>query len=91
LLTPLIPTSNRSIHAGCCGKLLGKMEFGGESPQRSRARCSAFRYFPDPLGVATAKQLDKLEFIYQILQNHLKTVRYGGFSLGLHLALCSFP
>ena len=27
-----------------------------------RARCSAFRYCPSPLGIVTAKQLDKLEF-----------------------------
>ena len=42
--------------------LLTKLEFGGESPLTIRARCSAFRYCPDPLGIVTAKQLDKLEF-----------------------------
>ena len=31
-------------------------------PQAIRAWCSTFRYCPNPLGVATAKQLDKLEF-----------------------------
>jgi hypothetical protein len=31
-------------------------------PQAIRAWCSAFRYCPDPLGIVTAKQLDKLEF-----------------------------
>ena len=41
-----------------------KLEFGGESPRTSRARCSAFRYYPNPLGIVTAKQLDKLELAY---------------------------
>ena len=40
--------------------LLDKLEFGGESPLIIRARCSAFRYCPDPLGIVTAEQLDKL-------------------------------
>ena len=31
-------------------------------PQAIRARCSALRSCPNPLGIATAKQLDKLEF-----------------------------
>jgi len=43
-------------------KQLGKLEFGGESPLTIRARCGAFRYFPDPLGIVTAKQLDKLKY-----------------------------
>ena len=38
------------------------MEFGGQRPQAMRARCSDFRYCPDPLGIGTAKQFDKLEF-----------------------------
>ena len=38
------------------------LAFCGESPLTLRAWCSAFRYFPDPLGIVTAKQLDKLEF-----------------------------
>ena len=42
-------------------KQLNKLEFGGESPRTMRARCSGFRYCPDPLGIVTAKQLDKLE------------------------------
>ena len=42
-------------------RLLDKLEFGGESPLTMRARCSAFRYFPDPLGIATAESLDKLD------------------------------
>ena len=42
---------------------LDKLEFGGESPLPIRARCSMFRYCPDPLGIVTAKQLNKLEFI----------------------------
>ena len=45
-----------------CSKLLDKLEFGGESPLTMRAVCYAFRYFPNPLGIVTAKQLDKLEF-----------------------------
>ena len=55
--------NDRSTHTGCCGLLLGKLEFGGESPLTMRARCSGFRYCPNPLGIVTAKQLDKLEFI----------------------------
>ena len=43
--------------------LLDKLEFGDEPPLTMRARCSAFRYCPDPLGIVTAKQLVKLEFI----------------------------
>ena len=31
-------------------------------PQAMHARCSAFRYCPDPLGIVTAEVLDKLEF-----------------------------
>ena len=31
-------------------------------PQAIRAWCSAFRYFPDPLGIVPAEQFDKLEF-----------------------------
>ena len=27
-----------------------------------RAWCSAIRYYPDPLGIVTAEQIDKLEF-----------------------------
>ena len=42
--------------------LLDKLEFGGESPLTMRAWCGAFRYCPNPLGIVTAKQLDKLEF-----------------------------
>ena len=41
---------------------LDKLEFGGQWPLTMRARCSGFRYCPDPLGVVTAEQLDKLEF-----------------------------
>ena len=44
----------------CC--LLTKLEFGGRCPLTMRARCSAHRYCPDPLGIATAEQLNKLEF-----------------------------
>ena len=40
-----------------------KLEFGGQRPQAMRARCTAFRYCPDPLGIVTAERLDKLEFI----------------------------
>ena len=41
---------------------MDKLEFGGESPLTMRTRCSGFRYCPDPVGIVTAKQLDKLEF-----------------------------
>ena len=40
-----------------------KLEFDGESPLTIRARCRAFRYCPDPLGIVTAEQFDKLEFV----------------------------
>ena len=41
--------------------LLAKLEFGGESTLTMRARYSALRYCPDPLGIVTAEQFDKLE------------------------------
>ena len=44
-------------------KLFDKLEFGGQWPLTMRAQCSAFRYCPNPLGIVTAEQLDKLEFI----------------------------
>ena len=44
-----------------CFHLFDKLEFGGESPLTIRARCSALRYYPNPRGIVTAKQLDKLE------------------------------
>ena len=47
---------------GGCFHLLDKLEFGGESQLTMRARRSAFRYCPNPLGIVTAEQLDKLEF-----------------------------
>ena len=34
----------------------------GMPPQAIRARCSAFRFCPNPLGIVTAEELDKLEF-----------------------------
>jgi hypothetical protein len=45
------------------GYLLDKLEFGGELPLTMRARCSGFRYCPNPLGIVTAEELDKLEFV----------------------------
>ena len=49
---------------GGCFHLFDKLEFGGESPRTMRARCSAFRNCPNPLGIVTAEQFDKLEFGY---------------------------
>ena len=43
------------------------LAFCGESPLTMRARCSAFHYFPDPLGIVTTEQFDKLEYVYLIL------------------------
>jgi hypothetical protein len=43
--------------------LFDNWNLAGMPPRAMRARCSAFRYFPDPLGIVTAKQLDKLEFV----------------------------
>ena len=51
--------------------LLDILKFCGQWPLTMRAWCSAFRYCPDPLGIVTAKQLDKLEFI-QFLLLHLQ-------------------
>ena len=39
----------------------------GMPPQAMRARCSAFRYCPDPLGIVPAEVFDKLEFVYIFL------------------------
>ena len=41
---------------------LDNLEFGGQWPLTMRARCRAFRYCPDPLGIVTAEVLVKLEF-----------------------------
>ena len=48
----------------CYGSIIlsDNLEFGGESPLTVRARCSTFRFCPDPLGIVTAEQLNKLEF-----------------------------
>ena len=42
----------------------------GMPPRVIRARCGAFRYCPDPLGIVTAEQLDKLElvFLFAVMQ-----------------------
>jgi hypothetical protein len=53
----------RRVYLYYCIILLDKLEFGGESPLTMRARCSAFRYCPNPLGIVTAKQFVKLEFV----------------------------
>ena len=45
-----------------CSNQLDKLEFGGQCPLTTRARCRCFRYCPNPLGIVTAQQLDKLEF-----------------------------
>ena len=56
------------IDAGCKTEysrplsLFNKLEFGGRWPLPMRARCSAFRYCPNPLGIVPAEQFDKLEF-----------------------------
>ena len=53
-------------------KLTDKLEFGGESPLTMRAKCDAFRYFPDPLGIVTAKQFNKLELVsFKAFENTL--------------------
>ena len=43
-------------------KQLDKLEFDGQCPLTMRAWCGAFRNCPNPLGIVTAQQLDKLEF-----------------------------
>ena len=47
----------------CALQLYDKLEFGGQRPQAMRARCSDFRYCPYPLGIVTAEELGKLEFV----------------------------
>ena len=42
-------------------QLFDKLEFGGQWPLTMRARCSAFRHCPNPLGIVTAEQFDILE------------------------------
>ena len=49
------------IFADGWSDLFDKLEFDGESPLTIRAWCSAFCYCPDPLGIAPAEVLDKLE------------------------------
>ena len=44
-------------------ELFDMLEFAGMPPRAMRARCSRFRYCPNPLGIVTAVVLDKLEFI----------------------------
>ena len=61
----------RTVYRSARLHLFDKLEFGGESPLTIRAWCSAFRYCPDPLGIVTAEQLDKLEFT-QFLLLHLR-------------------
>ena len=60
-------------------------------PQAMRARCGGFRYCPDPLGIVTAEQLDKLEFdklvvvifVYIIRLIKCSTI-YGQFNYIIH-------
>ena len=54
---------HRIVYGSARLYLLDELEFGGESPLTMRARCSVFRYCPDPLGIVPAEQFDKLEFI----------------------------
>ena len=65
--------------AGSCICQFEKLEFGGESPLTIRAWCSAFRYYPSPLGIVTAEQLDKLEF-YQSCTESQKIFAHEGLS-----------
>ena len=51
-----------------------------------RARCSGFRYCPNPLGIVTAEQLDKLEFCGQwplAMRARCSTLRYSPAPLGI--------
>ena len=62
------------------GKLpVDKLEFGGESPRTMRARCSGFRNCPDPLGIVTAKQLDKFGILRRVAADNTCSVQW--FSL----------
>ena len=48
---------------------------GGQWPLTMRTWCNTFRYCPDPLGIVTAEQLDKLELLHLRyllkLKNHI--------------------
>ena len=73
--------------------LLDKLEFGGQRPRTMRARCSAFRYCPDPLGIVTAEQLDKLEFaelFYSITSNLSLVFGIYGRCLDLQILVIVF-
>ena len=48
-----------------------------------RAWCSAFRYCPDPLGIVTAKQLDKLEFVEVTIMKKTNKNTSMGMALGM--------
>ena len=49
----------------CTLYLFDKLEFGGQWPLTIRTWCGTIRYCPDPLGIVTAEQFDKLEFMEQ--------------------------
>ena len=54
---------HRSVFCLGGSQLFDILEFGGQWPLTMRARCSVFRYCPDPLGIVAAKQFVKLEFV----------------------------
>ena len=77
------PVANKCVCEGCEQEktgneapggasfgVFGKLEFGGESPLTIRAWCSTFRYCPNPLGIVTAEQFDKLEFVKAFLSEN---------------------
>ena len=64
----IVPEGKRKSRNECHGfskaDPFDKLEFGGESPRTMRAQCGTIRCCPDPLGIVTAKQFVKLEFVY---------------------------
>ena len=78
------------------GRLFEKLEFGGESPLTMRARCAVFRHCPNPLGIVTAEQLDKLDLIVlqllYLIGNHSHSfgvsINFNGIECLVHRYSC---
>ena len=68
---------------GGCFHLFDKLEFGGESPRTIRARCSGFRYCPNPLGIVSAEVLDNLANVCQMESYITQAAEQMGVTEGL--------
>ena len=58
----------------------------GMPPQAIRAWCSGFRYCPNPLGIVTAEELDKFQFVNPKFNSHPSK----NICLPFPLALCRY-